>query len=142
METKNTGNSRCFTRRHLKPTQYLLWDYAKAISQKTGVFRLNGPRVAEELVLNRKTVDTNVKKLVEKGWFVKVKEYGRKPDGTFEGRQFEVLSHGDWIVRHPGKCPLLQPIDHAQFSTMDHAQKLGMDHAQKRSFTMPKNWAI
>jgi len=47
--------NKCFARRHLKGSQYHVWDYARAISSKAGVYRVNSWRAAHELKMNRTT---------------------------------------------------------------------------------------
>ncbi len=96
--------TKCFTRRHLKGCQYLLWDYAAAISKKTGVFRLSGRYAALELGIHYDSVYDAVRVLTETGWFKPVQQNGRRADGTFEGRAYKVLDHDPWASKNPGKC--------------------------------------
>lgn len=99
-----TGKSKCFARRHLKGSAYHVWDYAKAISKKTGKFYLDGPRVAVELRIAINTLYKAIGTLHSEGWIIRMCDHGRRADGTFKGQEFKVLSHDEWAKTHLGQC--------------------------------------
>jgi hypothetical protein len=54
--------------------------------------------------LNRTTFYNVLKKLEQSGWFIRIAANRRRKDGTYEGQQFSVLNHEEWVKSHVGVC--------------------------------------
>lgn len=85
--------------------EYALWDVCRSLSHQTGILFFNGRSVAGRFQSMAKSTAYNLAdSLTEKGWFKVVKDSTRRRDGTFSPKQYQVLSHDDWVKEHPNQC--------------------------------------
>jgi hypothetical protein len=105
---KNQGQ--CFARRHMKPGDYALYDYAAAVSRASGTFFSNDRRDAKEFGsgVSPRTIFGSRSRLEQAGWLKRIDKGPRQKFNPVTGQTlsicYRVLSHGEWAAAHPGKC--------------------------------------
>jgi hypothetical protein len=97
---------KCFANRHLTATEYALYDVCRSLSHQKNILYFDGRKIAAQFMkMSKSTAYRTAESLQAKGWFRLLKDKQRRHDGTFSPRQYRVLSHEEWIERHPQQCP-------------------------------------
>jgi len=114
---------RCFARRHMRPGDFALYSYALAVSQQSGVFYSDDRRDAEEFGehgVSKNTVCESRGRLEDHDWFVRIDKGQRRKrnslTGSWEPLRYHVLTHKEWIAKHPRRCRFPKPLV-ADFAT-------------------------
>jgi hypothetical protein len=102
---------RCFARRHMAPAIAAFHDYARRVSEKSGIFYSDARRDAAEFGesgVSKNTINGWIHWLESSGWFKRIdrgKRLKRNPlTGSYESIRYEVLGHDEWAKDHPGQC--------------------------------------
>jgi hypothetical protein len=89
------------------------YEYALAVSKKSGIFFSDVRRDAWEFAVSKNTITAWTHRLEKSGWFKRVdhgKRLKRNPfTGSFESIRYEIISHKVWAENHPGRCRFFTP---------------------------------
>ena len=95
----------CRERHHMTPREWAIWNYAKAVSYKSGRFYLDGRALADEFRdQGKSTIYDIVDELKAEGWFVETRPSLRLKNGMFSPGECRILSHEEWVKTHPEMC--------------------------------------
>lgn len=100
--TEREGSFYCGAEWHLQQMKSRLacplYNWARRLSQKSGVLSASAEHMAEYFGVNRKTVLCALEELAESGFLVIDRSERFRPN------TYKVLDHKEWIKRHPNRC--------------------------------------
>ena len=143
-QDQDSKQFRCFPRSHMPSRVGSYYDYAFAVSRKSGIFYSNDREDAKDFDndgVSKNTI-TAWRQILEKlGWFERLDRGKRlkrnRQTGMYMPIRYKVLDHVEWTAKHPGKCRVSEDSDLSQLQS----QKLGQDVAdlsQNTPTTCPK----
>jgi hypothetical protein len=99
--TEKKSNKKCFPNVHMTPAEFGLWNICRELSYKSGVFLLDGRKLALRFSNTSKdSVYRAIKTLTGKGWFVLREAKRQGAGGKYSASKYQVLSHDDWVALH------------------------------------------
>jgi Helix-turn-helix domain len=117
--------SRCYERRHMTLQEYGVYCYIRQVSYRTGIFYLDGRRLAEEFEgASKDTAYRVINRLKKKGWLEETRTPKRLKNGMFANGQYRALGHDEWVQRHPDSCRLPNTKEGAPSSTNENGPVL------------------
>jgi len=97
---------KCFANYHLTPEEFGFWEVCRSLSFKfKGNLIFDGRHIAACFGdTGKNTIYRLAKQLQDKGWFICTKKTRRDKRHLQTPTEYQVLSHEQWVKRHPKKC--------------------------------------
>lgn len=95
-------------------SEFSVYSIAKDAAKASGVFTLNGREIAKDFGggVSKSGIYAVIKRLLKKGWLKQIDAPARGYWGFFGRYQFRLVSHMEWVQKHPGLCREKEDQEH------------------------------
>lgn len=104
---------KCFDNKHMTIAQFGFLCLARSLSSQSGVLYFDGRKFGHNFAggsangrASRTPMYRMVRELTAMGWLEPLTESVRDAYGKFSPATFRVLTHDEWVAKHPGCCNL------------------------------------